>query len=96
MKTIAILWNSMGNNFLEALKDIEQISIVHDCFKINFNDNFNSFISDIYPYKGNQKWKIDYKIGIMNNRYTKNEVMILFLEIPDSKRVYIERKKIYI
>ena len=96
MKTIAILWNSMGNNFLEALKDIEQISIVHDCFKINFNDNFSSFISDIYPYKGDQKWKLDYKIGIMNNRYTKNEVMILFLEIPDSKRVYIERKKTYI
>lgn len=32
----------------------------------------------------------------MNNQYTKNEVMILFLEIPDSKRVYIERKKTYI
>ena len=96
MKTIAILWNSMENNFLEALKDIEQFSIVHDCFKINFNDNFSSFISDIYPYKGDQKWKLDYKIGIMNNQYTKNEVMILFLEIPDSKRVYIERKKTYI
>ena len=39
MKTIAILWNSMENNFLEALKDIEEFSIVHDCFKINFNDN---------------------------------------------------------
>lgn len=96
MKAIAILWNSMGEYFSDALKDIKQFSTIQDCFKINFNNRFKDFISDIYPYKGDQKWKLDYKINIMNNKYTKNEVLIMFLEVPDSEKIYIERKKTYI
>ena len=96
MRAIAILWNSMENNFDEALSDIKRFSEIQECFKINFDNNFDEFISDIYPYSGDQKWKLDYKINIMNNKYTKNEVMILFLEIPNSNKIYCERKKTFL
>ena len=81
MKTIAILWNSMEDNFNEALQDINEQAQILDCFKVDFNDNFDKFISDIYPYSGDEKWKLEYKINIMNNKYKKNEVLILFLDI---------------
>lgn len=94
MKTIAILWNSMENNFSEALDDIRKYSTIYDYIRIDFSSRFSQFIRDIYP--NNHKWKTDYKINILNNQYSKNEVIILFLEVPDSKKVYVERKKIYL
>ena len=96
MKTIAILWNSMEDNFENVLNDLKNYSNILDCFKINFNDNFDKFISDIYPYSGSDKWKLEYKINIMNNKYKKNEILVLFLDIPNSEKIYCERKKTYL
>lgn len=96
MKAIAILWNSMENYFNDAISDIGAFCGIDDIIKINFDNNFASFITDIYPYVGKDKWKLEYKINIMNNRYTRNEVVILFLNIPHSKKVYCERKKTYV
>lgn len=96
MKTIAILWNSMEDNFNDALEDINEQAHILDCFKVDFNNNFDKFISDIYPYSGDEKWKLEYKINAMNNKYKKNEVLILFLDIPSSNKIYCERKNIYL
>lgn len=96
MKAIAILWNSMEHNFASALNDINRKAQVLECFKIDFKEEFKQFIADIYPYEGENYWKLEYKIKAMFNRYSKNEIYILFLEVPDSKKIYIERKSIFI
>lgn len=96
MKAIAIIWNSMREHFNEALDDISNDAKIFDALKINFSDEFNSFISNIYPYEGDERWKLEYKTNILNRNDQNLEICILFLDVPDSTLKYVERKKQYI
>lgn len=92
MKAIAILWNSMSQYFESAEKDIKKHALINDRLTVNLNNHFCEFISMIYPYEGKERWKLDYKINAMNNRYGKNEIMILYLDIAADKMIYVEKK----
>lgn len=96
MKAIGILWNSMNEFSEDAILDIQEYAVVTDTITIDFNDKFPEFLSLIYPYSGTELWKLEYKVANMNNLFDSNKISILFLEIDDSNKVYIERKGIYI
>ena len=96
MKAIAIVWNTMTDYFDEVLYDVSKKAKVLDCLRVDFHTGFNDFISDIYPYRGENSWKLDYKINVLTNKYSNNEILILFLDIPNSDKIYIDRKNIYV
>lgn len=96
MKAIGILWNSMNEFIDDAIIDIQEYATVTDTITIDFNDKFSEFLSLIYPYSGTELWKLEYKVANMNNLFDSNKISILFLEIDDSNKVYVERKGIYI
>lgn len=96
MKAIGILWNSMNEFSEDAIIDIQEYVTVTDAITIDFNDRFPEFLSLIYPYSGNELWKLEYKVTNMNNLFDSNKISILFLEIDDSNKVYVERKGIYV
>lgn len=96
MKAIGILWNSMNKYTDLALRDINDYSKITNVISIDFGSSFSEFISKIYPYVGNERWKLDYKISHMNNVYESNEIKIVFLDIDSTKKIFVERKGIYI
>ena len=96
MKAIGILWNSMNEFFYDAICDIKKYAIINDILSVDFKENFPEFISKIYPYTGEEKWKLEYKISHMHNKYNSNKIRILFLDINPGKKKYIERKNLYI
>ncbi len=96
MKAIGILWNSMNKYTDMALNDINKFCKITDVISINFNELFSDFISKVYPYTGENLWKLKYKISHMDNIYESNEIKIVFLDIPSTEKIFVERKGIYI
>lgn len=96
MKAIGILWNSMDEFLEEAIDDIQSFVSVTDVISIDFQDKFSDFISKIYPYKGGEKWKLEYKISHMCNQYANNRINIVFMNIDNENKIFAPRKKIYI
>lgn len=96
MKAIGILWNSMNKYTNMALQDINKYCKITDVISINFKSLFSDFISKVYPYTGENLWKLKYKISHMDNVYDSNEIKIVFLDIPSSEKIFVERKGIYI
>lgn len=92
MKAIGILWNSMEKHIINAINDIYTKARINDYIIIDFKMHFKDFIGAIYPYEGSERWKLDYKINAMNDRYDSNTIVIVYLDIPVSKEIYIERK----
>lgn len=96
MRTIGILWNSMDAFLEEAINDIQTFASVTDVISIDFKDKFSDFISKIYPYKGEEKWKLEYKISHMFNQYANNKINIIFMNIDNENKIFVPRKKLYI
>lgn len=96
MKAIGILWNSMNKYTHMALQDINKYCKITDVISINFNSSFSNFISKIYPYTGENLWKLKYKISHMDNVYDSNEIKIIFLDISSNEKKFVERKGTYI
>lgn len=97
MKAIAILWNAMNPFFEEAIDDISNFAVIDSLEYVDFND-YEQFIKDIYALDtGNGKAGYsDYKADIMVDKYDSNQICILYLSLPTSEKIYIERKKTFI
>ena len=96
MKCIGILWNSMNEYRNEAIEDIKQYGTIEEMIPIDLGSNYKSFIKELYPFDGRHEGLDEYKASIMIDQYESNEICILFLDIKDSEKIYIERKRIYL
>lgn len=96
MKCIAILWNSMNQYRELAFEDIKKYATIEDVLYIDFDEQYRDFIKSLYPFDGRHPGLDDYKADIMVGRYDSNEICILFLDVIDSEKQYIERKRTYL
>lgn len=96
MKSIGILWNSMNNFRESAFDDIREYAKIEEVLYIDFGEQFRPFIKSLYPFDGRHKGLDDYKADIMVDQYESNEICILFLDVKDSEKEYIERKRVYV
>ena len=92
MKSIGILWNSMNEYRDEAIEYIKKYSIIEEIIILDLCKNFEKFIRDIYYSESLRTGFIDYKVSIMNDKYDTNTICILFLDVFNSEKIYIERK----
>lgn len=95
MKAISFIWNSMNEHVNEALNDIKEYAIIEDIISVDFKEDFPNFIRKVYPYTGKDTWKVNYKIENME-KYDNKNITIVFLDIDNEKKIFVERKGIYI
>ena len=95
MKLLGILWNSLGNEKSNAIRDIEMYSSITEKIEVDLNDRFPDFIRELYPFNEDEKWKAEYKISGLYNQYENNTITILALEIEPGEKVFLKQKNKY-
>ncbi len=91
MKLLGILWNSIGDKKEEAIKEIQKYgnTLYYD---VDLGEQYESFLRDLYPFNENEKWKAEYKINGLVNKYKNNIIRIVFIDMQKSEKVYLKNK----
>ena len=91
MKLLGILWNSIGDKKDEAIKEIQKYgSVLY--YDVDLGVDYKNFLQDLYPFNESEKWKADFKIKGLVNKYKNNSIRIVFMDIPISEKVYLKNK----
>lgn len=91
MKLLGILWNSIGNKKDEAIKEIQKYGNV-SYYDVDLGNCYKNFLEELYPFNESEKWKADYKIKCLVNKYENNCIRIVFVDMPKSEKVYLKNK----
>ena len=91
MKLIGVLWNSIGDKKNEATEYIKQYGDVI-YWDVDLKNNYKQFLLDLYPFNETEKWKAQYKIDGLFNKYLDNTIRIMIIDIPQTEKVYLKNK----
>ena len=84
MKYIGIVWNCSYGNFNKIKEVIKKYGEIKDSFDLELNDNnFNVFITELYNYPSEERWKSDYKIRDLQI-YERKIIRIFYISINSS------------
>lgn len=91
MKLLGILWNSIGDKKDEAIQEIRKYGKVL-YYDVDLGDDYRKFLEDLYPFNENEKWKAEFKIRGLVNKYKNNNIRIIFIDMPKSEKTYLKNK----
>ena len=91
MKYIGILWNTISELEDLVITDINEMATVTEVHELDLSSQYENFVRTIYEHDGIDKWKIDKKLEGMNSSNNQN-VVILFIDVDDSERVFNSNK----
>ncbi len=92
MRFIGILWNTVSDYANEIFEDIDTIGNVLVAYEVDLENEYESFVRDIYERDGIAKWKIDQKINSMLTT-ASHKIVIIVIEIPDMEIKFNALKK---
>ena len=72
MVCLGILWNGMQEFNEEALIDISNYGDIIEAFSIDLQDDYESFVRDIYAQDSIADWKVNKKLETMFNAANPN------------------------
>lgn len=91
MKLLGILWNSIGDKRDEAIEDIKRYGNVSFC-DVDFGSDYRNFLLDMYPFNESEKWKAEFKVNGLVDKYKNNSIRIIIIDIPKVEKVYLKNK----
>lgn len=92
MKLIGVVWNSVEENWKDVISDIKEYGKIEQLYSIDFGDDFENFIKELYPYSPEEQWKAKYKICGLLNQYDNNVVHIVVMDLPKLEKVFLKQK----
>lgn len=92
MRLLGILWNSLENHKDEALDFIRYYGKIVDFIDIDFGSEYENFIKELYPFNLKEKWKSEWKIKGLVNKYSDNYIRLVFIDIPKCEKVFLPNK----
>jgi len=93
MVCLGILWNGMQEFNEEALIDISNYGDIIEAFSIDLQDDYESFVRDIYAQDSIADWKINKKLETMFNCSDSRTITIVIVNVKTEKKEYHELKK---
>lgn len=91
MKLLGILWNSMDSKKDEALEYIKKFgNVIY--WDIDLGEDYKEFLTELYPFNESEKWKAEYKINGLVDRYDTNRIRILIIDLKEDEKVYLKNK----
>ena len=91
MKLLGILWNSIGEYVDEATDDIKKYCNVK-YYDLDLGKDYKNFLLELYPFNESEKWKAEFKVNGLVDKYKSNKIRILILDIPKDEKVYLKNK----
>lgn len=91
MKLLGILWNSIGDKKDEAIKEIQKYGNVL-YYDVDLANDYRAFLEDLYPFNESEKRKAEFKINGLVDKYKNNCIRIVFIDMPNSEKVYLKNK----
>lgn len=94
---IGILWNSLNQlQMEEAIKMIEQQSMIQEIEFIDLNNYYKKFIEEIYLYNNEKVGIPVFKSSVLINKYDSNIIAIINLIVSVSSYIFYNQKKGYL
>jgi len=93
MVCLGILWNSMQDYLGEAIEDISSYGSIKGAFTMELNDQYESFVRDIYSQDDIAEWKVDKKLETMFKCSDNRNITVVIVDVDSSKQVYHPLKK---
>ncbi len=91
---VGILWNSLNQELMaEALEVIKKYAQVTDVCCVDLEEQYRSFINDIYLYNHEFEGIPVLKAGSLIDKYDSNTIMILNMIIKVSNYIYFNKTK---
>ncbi len=92
MQYIGILWNTISELEDLVITDINEMATVTEAHELDLSSQYEDFVRTIYEHDGIEEWKINKKLEGMRSSNNQN-VVILFIDVDDTQRVFNPNKK---
>ena len=93
MLSIGIIWNSASQFKENILSDISEYGEVLNVFDLILDNQYDTFVRDIYSDDAIDNWKIDKKIETMKQSSDYRGVTVVVLNIDTKEQYYHAHKK---
>ena len=93
MLSIGIIWNSASQFKENILSDISEYGEVLNVFDLILDNQYDTFVRDIYSDDAIDNWKIDKKIETMKQSSDYRGVIVVVLNIDTTEQYYHAHKK---
>ena len=93
MLCLGILWNSVQEYKNMAIADIQKYGSLIGTFDMPLEENYESFVRDIYAQDEIASWKVDKKVETMFNSSDIRTVTVVFIEVDLTDQFYHGGKK---
>lgn len=88
MLCLGILWNSVQDYKDMAIDDIQKYGSLIGTFDMSLEENYESFVRDIYAQDEIASWKVDKKVETMFNSSDVRTVTVVFIEVDLTEQFY--------
>ena len=93
MLCLGILWNSVQQYKDMIIADIQKYGSLIGSFDMPLEENYETFVRDIYAQDEIATWKVDKKLETMFNSSDVRTVTIVFVEVDLTDQFYHGGKK---
>lgn len=93
MKSLGILWNSVGNLKDDVINDIRKNAVVLDTVDIDLGNRYEEFVRKIYSVDDIADWRVDKKVETMFLSSDLRRVTVVLLDISTSDTYFHPYKK---